>query len=168
MQRITITIDDDLLATLDEMMERRGYSSRSEALRDMCRESISREKIAHADWVPCIATLTYVFDHNTRELPRRLAHAQHHRHDLIVSTMHVHLDQESCLEVTVLRGTVSEVRALADSLTAQRGVRFGTLNIVPTDADSPAHHRFLRPGLAVVRGADPDLRPPPELGMPEG
>jgi CopG family transcriptional regulator, nickel-responsive regulator len=164
MQRITITIDDDLLATLDKLMERRGYASRSEALRDLCRDSIGREKIAEADRTPCIATLTYVFDHQTRELPRRLAHTQHHRHDLIVSTMHVHLDHDSCLEVTVLRGTVSEVRALADSLTAQRGVRFGSLNIVPAGLGPAGHHPAPGQALVFMKGAKTNLSPPPELG----
>jgi CopG family nickel-responsive transcriptional regulator len=139
MQRITITIDDDLLETLDGLMARRGYTSRSEALRDLCRESISREKIASTSETTCIATLSYVYDHETRELSRRLANAQHHRHNLTVAAMHVHLDHDSCLEVTVLRGTVGDVRALSDTLTTQRGVRYGNLRIVPAEIERGDH-----------------------------
>ncbi|MFC7541900.1 nickel-responsive transcriptional regulator NikR [Siccirubricoccus deserti] len=101
MQRITITIDDDLLETVDALVARHGYASRSEAMRDLVREAAKREAAAET---PCIATLSYVYDHAVRELPRRLAQAQHAHHDLSVASLHVHLDHDTCLEVAVLRG----------------------------------------------------------------
>ena len=79
----------------------------------------------------CIATLAYVYDHETRDLGRRLNQAQHKHHDLQVATLHVHLDHDSCLEVAVLRGPAKAVRALADDTVSQRGVRHGQLHLVP-------------------------------------
>jgi CopG family nickel-responsive transcriptional regulator len=138
MQRITITIDDELLDTVDSVMARRGYPSRSEAVRDMVREAAARE-IALADRMPCVAVLGYVYDHETRALAQRLTRAFHDHHDLSVAGMHVHLDHETCLEVSVLRGPVGEVRSLADALTAQRGVRHAHLHVVPVEASTAKH-----------------------------
>jgi CopG family nickel-responsive transcriptional regulator len=138
MQRITITIDDELLGTVDGVMARRGYASRSEAVRDMVREAAARE-IALADQTPCVALLGYVYDHETRALAQRLTRTFHDHHDLSVAGMHVHLDHDTCLEVSVLRGSVSEVRCLADVLTAQRGVRHANLHVVPVEASAAKH-----------------------------
>lgn len=133
MQRITITIDDDLLETIDTISEQRGYASRSETLRDLVRDAVTREQAAVGNDTKCYATLTYVYEHETRDLSRRLTTTQHHHHDLSVSTLHVHVDRQDCLEVSVLKGTVEEVKSFADSVTTQRGVRFGNLHIIPSE-----------------------------------
>lgn len=138
MQRITITIEDDLLATVDAVMQRRGYASRSEALRDMIRDAAARDLAGDAAQ-PCVAVLGYVYDHATRALAQRLTHAFHDRHDLTVAGMHVHLDHATCLEVAVLRGPVAAVRTLADDVTAQRGVRHANLHIVPAEVAEARH-----------------------------
>lgn len=138
MQRITITVDEDLLGTIDAVMQRRGYANRSETVRDMIRDAASRE-IAGTGKTPCVAVLAYVFDHETRALAQRLTRTFHDHHDLSVAGMHVHLDHGSCLEVSVLRGAVAAVRELSDALTAQRGVRHANLHIVPA-ATSCARH----------------------------
>jgi CopG family nickel-responsive transcriptional regulator len=138
MQRITISVDEELLGIVDALCTRRGYASRSEAIRDILRETQAREAAAGDGDAPCVAALSYVYEHETRDLARRLTSAQHHHHDLSVATMHVHLDEEECLEVAVLKGTVSEVRAFGDSLVTQRGVRLGHLHVVPV---AGGHHR---------------------------
>ena len=140
MQRITISIDDDLLDTIDRLSTRRGYASRSEALRDIVREAAARARSAEAEDAPCLATLTYVYEHGTRDLARRLTRAQHHRHDLSVATLHVHVDEHDCLEVAVLKGSVREVTAFADAVTTQRGVRLGALQIVPAGEHGRGGH----------------------------
>jgi CopG family nickel-responsive transcriptional regulator len=140
MQRITISVDDDLLGIVDGLCARRGYASRSEAIRDILRETQAREAAAGDGEARCVAALSYVFEHGTRDLARRLTRAQHHHHDLSVATMHVHLDEEECLEVAVLKGTVSEVRAFGDSLVTQRGVRLGHLHVVPVAEHAAAGH----------------------------
>ena len=142
MQRITLSIDDDLVAALDRHMKKHRYASRSEALRDILREQAAREQLAKPDEKAadfCIGTLTYVYDHKTRDLGRRLNEAQHTHHDLQVATMHVHLDHESCLEVAVLRGPTKAVKALADETVSQRGVRHGQLHVVPAALGRKRH-----------------------------
>lgn len=144
MQRITLSVDDDLVATLDRHMKARRYASRSEALRDILREAQARERL-ELSGAPeksdrfCVATLAYVYDHETRDLGRRLTKAQHRHHDLQVATLHVHLDHQSCLEVSVLRGPVKAVRALADDTTSQRGVRHGELHVIPAERAGGRH-----------------------------
>jgi len=135
MQRVTLTIDDALLAAVDAYAERHGYATRSEAVRDALRAAFA----APGEPVPaserCYAALSYVYDHDKRELARRLTEVQHDHHDLAVASLHVHLDHDSCLEVAVLRGPTRAVRQLADAVITQRGVRYGHLHIVP-----PANH----------------------------
>ena len=83
MQRITFSVDDDLVEALDQHMRRRRYGSRSEALRDILRDAQARQRQEEAGDGHCVATLTYVYDHETRELGQRLTQAQHRHHDLL-------------------------------------------------------------------------------------
>lgn len=138
MQRITITIEDDLLETVDAAMQRHGYASRSEAIRDLIRAAAT-EDAATAESTPCVAVLDYVYDHATRELAQRLTQTLHDHHDLSIAGLHVHLDHDTCLEVSVLRGPAGAVRSLADVLTAQRGVRHARLHLVPADMSNDRH-----------------------------
>lgn len=140
MQRVTITLDDDLLAAVDDRVASHGYQGRSEAIRDLLREGM-REPVAQdlpAD-ATCIATLSYVYDHNARELSKRLTRTFHAHHDLTLATLHVHLDHGSCMEVSVLKGTTAEVRELAQHVTAERGVRHGRAFIVPMPHATHTH-----------------------------
>lgn len=145
MQRITISLDDDLLEAIDKLSATRGYTSRSEALRDIVRDAVLQREAASDSEAPCFAVLSYLFDHETRDLAQRLTSAQHHRHDLSVSTLHVHVDSDECLEVAVLKGRVGDVRTFADSVVTQRGVRFGNLHVVPTPL-APGHHHHAHHG----------------------
>jgi CopG family nickel-responsive transcriptional regulator len=138
MQRITISIDDALLEVIDRLGARRGYTSRSEAIRDIVREMDAREAGEGDGNAPCVAALSYVYEHETRDLARRLTSAQHDHHDLSVATLHVHLDHEECLEVAILKGSVGQVRAFGDSLVTQRGVRLHHLHVVPVASGAAA------------------------------
>jgi CopG family transcriptional regulator, nickel-responsive regulator len=142
-QRITISIDDALLAAVDDLGRQRGYQSRSEAFRDIVRDAAAREPALVAGDTPCMATLSYVFEHETRDLARRLTLAQHDHHDLSVSTLHVHVDHRDCLEVMVLRGTVDQVRAFADAVVTQRGVSRNDVEIAVADAEDGHGHAHL-------------------------
>ncbi len=104
MQRVTITLDDDLMAELDRIIAARGYQNRSEAIRDLARSGLQQAAVEVAGSRHCVAALVYVYDHHARELPKRLTQEFHAHHDLSQATLHVHLDAESCLEVTVLKG----------------------------------------------------------------
>jgi CopG family nickel-responsive transcriptional regulator len=138
MERITITIDDDLLASIDGLIEKRGYPSRSEAIRELIRDAATREHLSQGH-APCVAALSYVYDHAARDLSQRLVNAQHDHHDLSIATTHVHFDHEHCLEVAILRGTSGAIQKLADNLTAQRGVRHASLNIIPLKSAGKPH-----------------------------
>ncbi len=126
MQRITITLDDDLLATLDALSQQRGYNNRSEAIRDILRNTLTHEHTQHGGQSG-YAVLSYVYEHEKRDLASRIVSAQHHHHDLSVSTLHVHINHDDCLEVAVLKGNMHEIQHFADDVIAQRGVRHGHL-----------------------------------------
>lgn len=131
MQRVTITLDDDLMADLDRIIAARGYQNRSEAIRDLARSGLEQAAVEVAGSRHCVAALVYVYDHHARELPKRLTQEFHAHHDLSQATLHVHLDQESCMEVTVLKGRGAEVQSFANQVIAERGVRHGHVVYVP-------------------------------------
>jgi len=133
MQRVTITIDDELDAELARFMRARGYANRSEAIRDLARSGLQQVAVEVGGPRPCVAALIYIYDHKARDLPKRLTRDFHHRHDLAQATLHMHLDHDSCMEVTVLKGRGSDVQELADHIIAERGVRHGHVVYLPAD-----------------------------------
>jgi CopG family nickel-responsive transcriptional regulator len=133
MQRVTITIDDDLAAELDRFMAARSYANRSEAIRDLARSGLQQAATEVAGNRPCVAALVYLYDHEARELPKRLTRDFHDRHDLAHTTLHVHLDHDSCMEVTVLKGRGADVQQFADHIIAERGIRHGHVVYLPAD-----------------------------------
>ncbi len=134
MQRITITLDDDLMDELDRMIEQHGYQNRSEAIRDFTRSGMQQAKQEAGKTGDCVGALVYVYDHAARDLSRRLIENFHGHHDLSLATLHVHLDDDLCMEVTALKGKSGEVQHLADHVIAERGVRYGRLVMIPTDS----------------------------------
>lgn len=140
MQRLTISIDDDLAADFDGHVARQGYQNRSEAIRDLIRARLDAERQQADPGAHCVASLSFVYDHHQRALAERLAEHQHDRHDLTVAAMHVHLDHHHCLETVVLQGETAAVRAFASALTAEPGVRHGQLNLVTMEDVEPHDH----------------------------
>lgn len=139
MDRFTVSLDENLLAQFDAHIKRKGYGSRSEAVRDILRDRLEAERLASGEAGHCVACLSYVYNHNERELSHRLTHAQHDHHDLTLSTLHVHLDHENCMEVAILQGETAAVTRFADTLVSETGVRHGHANIVPVDMVAHAH-----------------------------
>lgn len=137
MRRITITLDDELLAALDHIIAVSGYQNRSEAIRDLTRAGITQ--LQEQSNTLRVAALVYVYDHQERELSKRLAKSSHEHHDLSVATMHVHLDHDSCMEVAVLKGAMRDVRHFAQHVVSERGVRHGKLVTVPVEFDNQKH-----------------------------
>ncbi|MGP3590631.1 nickel-responsive transcriptional regulator NikR [Vagococcus sp. WN89Y] len=131
MQRVTITLDDDLLDTLDTLSARRGYNNRSEALRDILRSALAQESAQDSE-KQGYAVLSYVYEHEKRDLASRIVATQHHHHDLSVATLHVHMSHDDCLEIAVLKGKMGDVQHFADDVIAQRGVRHGHLQCLAT------------------------------------
>jgi CopG family nickel-responsive transcriptional regulator len=125
--RFGVSLDGRLLAKFDRLIARKGYPNRSEASRDLIRDSLVREQWELGD-ADAVGTLTLVYDHETRELEERLTELQHAHYRAIVSTLHVHLDPHHCLEVLVLRGKATLLKTIADRLIGTRGVKHGTFS----------------------------------------
>jgi CopG family nickel-responsive transcriptional regulator len=147
MHRITITVDDELMKELDRLIEMRGYQNRSEAIRDFARAGIQQANEEFKEAGHCVAALVYVYEHSERELSKRLTQTFHNHHDLSLGTLHMHLDADTCMEVTVLRGAGGAVRHFAEHVIAERGVRHGRLVSVPM-GNRPDHipDRSIGPG----------------------
>jgi CopG family transcriptional regulator, nickel-responsive regulator len=141
LSRIGVAIDADLLEEFDRLIGERGYASRSEAFRDMVRDALINQAAA-SDATPVVGTITLVYDHHQRLLSDRLTAAQHEFHDAMLSTLHVHLDHDNCLEVVVVRGPAGHVRRVADTLTSMKGVKHGRLTLTSGEpASSQAARR---------------------------
>ena len=148
MHRVTITIDEDLDGELDRFMNTRGYDNRSEAIRDLARSGLQQAAMEVGGPHPCVATLVYVYDNGERELPKRLTRDFQEHHDLAQATLHVHLNQESCMEITVLKGRGSDVQHFADHVIAERAVRHGHVVYLPlhkTDTHGATNTRVRPP-----------------------
>lgn len=139
MRRMTISMEEDLARLFDAFMRQRGYETRSEAIRDLLRSELGRESVKKDSGTACVAALSYVFNHHERQLAGRLALLQHEHHDLTVSSQHVHLDHDNCIESLFLRGPVDVVTKFAESIVAEKGVRHGKINLIPVDTVLETH-----------------------------
>jgi CopG family nickel-responsive transcriptional regulator len=126
--RIGVAIDEDLLGQFDEMLARKGYSNRSEAFRDLIRDALVREETTGPER-EAVGTLTLVYNHHVRQLADKLTDMQHDHFREIISTLHVHMDHDNCLEVLVLRGRAGAIRQIADKLVSTKGVKHGRLTL---------------------------------------
>ena len=139
MERFTISLDETLAHEFDQLIRKKGYQNRSEAVRDMLRDLLKSDRLERQEAPYCVAALSYVYNHHARDLAERLTNLQHQHHDLVLSTMHVHLDHDDCLETLMLRGATAEVSTFANALMAEPQVRHGQLNLVPVDLDEDEH-----------------------------
>jgi CopG family nickel-responsive transcriptional regulator len=126
--RFGVSLDSRLLKKYDDLIQEKGYTNRSEALRDLIRDQLVAE-----EWrvgpEEAVAIVSLVYDHHQLELPKRLTDMQHDHHDIVLSTLHVHLGRHSCLEVLVLRGPGRNVKTLGDKLAGTRGVKHGKVTL---------------------------------------
>lgn len=140
MERFTISLSEELAKEFDALIARRGYENRSEAVRDLIRRELEALRRTRDPQAHCVASLSYVYNHHERALSDRLIELQHEYHDLCVSTLHVHLDHDYCMESLMLRGHLDEVQAFSDRLVAERGVRHGQLNAVTVEPGRAHRH----------------------------
>lgn len=142
MQRFTISLDEALALQFDALIAAKGYINRSEAVRDLIRSQMDAThlKAAKSRW--CVATISYVVDHHDRTVAERVQSLHHDHHDLVITSQHILLDHDHRLETVVLRGLTQEVQALAQLLIALRGVRHGSIHVVPL---SDAGHKHTHP-----------------------
>ena len=134
--RFGVSLDADLLAKFDALCDRQGCPSRSEALRDIIRDTLVQDSL-RSDNADAAGVLTLVYDHHVRDLSRKLNERQHDDYNVVVASLHVHLDHHHCLEILVLKGPAGQLRVLADQLRSIRGVKHGTFSITAIGADLP-------------------------------
>lgn len=125
--RFGISLDAKLLAQFDRIIARKGYTNRSEAIRDLIRDSLVREQWEVGS-EQAVGTITLVYNHEVPDLADTLTALQHAHYKIIVSALHIHLDPHHCLEVLVLRGKSKDLKAIADRLIGTRGVKHGTFS----------------------------------------
>lgn len=126
--RFGVSIDADLLRKFDKRIDHAGYGNRSEAFRDLIRARLAEERMQNPD-AEAIGVLTLVYNHHQRDLEEKLTDVQHHAHHQIITSTHVHLDHDNCMEVILLRGTVGTVRSIATSLGSFKGVKHSNLSL---------------------------------------
>jgi CopG family transcriptional regulator, nickel-responsive regulator len=148
MKRLTISLDDDLADAFEALVRARGYENRSEAFRDLLRQDLSQVRLSESPDEPCVATLSYVYDHHQRQLAMRLTDLQHDHHELTIATTHAHLDHDHCVETVILRGRTDAVRHFAEHLIAQPGVTHGQLHLVPMAMRREHGHDHPEPATA--------------------
>ncbi len=129
--RFGVSINKDLLKRFDGVIDGKGYNNRSEAIRDLIRDHLVELEWAE-DKEEVAGTITLVYNHHTRGLSDLLTELQHLHHNLILSTMHVHLDGHNCLEVLVIRGRAGQAREIANKLISVKGVLHGKLSVTST------------------------------------
>jgi CopG family nickel-responsive transcriptional regulator len=130
-ERVGVSFEPGLLAKFDNLIKAKGYTNRSEAIRDLVRKAIMDAEI-RTEKGEVIGTLTIVYDHDVGDITHKLMHIQHDHHSETVFTSHIHVDEKVCLEVVVVRGKAGNVRKLADNIRAIRGVRSGELVVTKT------------------------------------
>lgn len=124
--RFGISINPKLLERFDAIIHEKGYTNRSEAIRDLIRDFLVAEEWRASD-EETVGALTLVYDHEIRGISDKLTDLQHKYHKNIISTLHVHLDEHNCMEVLILRGKAKEIKKIADMLISARGVKHGKL-----------------------------------------
>lgn len=129
MERITrfgVSIEPNLLEKFDRMMKKKGYTNRSEAIRDLIRANIVQEKNTDTNQKG-LGTLTILYDHHSGPLTERLLELQHEHYTRILTSTHIHVDHDNCLEVLILQGKIGDIQTLADNIKALKGIKHGEL-----------------------------------------
>ncbi len=132
--RFGVSIPDDLLEKFDTLIKGKGYNNRSEAIRDLIRDRLVEEMWTETDQ-DVVGTVTVVYNHEQSDLAQKLTEVQHQKHDLIISSVHVHLDYHNCLEVLIMRGNPDQVKKAGEQLISTRGVKHGKITMTTTGKD---------------------------------
>ena len=135
--RFTVSVPQTLAKQLDRMTREKGYDNRSLAVADMIRAGLveHRQNLGNQE---IAGTITLVYDHHKQHVQAALTDIQHDHHDVIISTLHVHLDHDNCLEVLAVRGRAGTIKKIADELIAAKGVKHGKLTVTTSGKDLPS------------------------------
>lgn len=132
--RFGVSLDSDLLEKFDALCEEKCYQTRSEAIRDLIRNTLVQKEWEDLNRV-MVGTLTLVYDHHQSDLAQKMIEIQHSSLDVIVTTLHIHLDHHNCMEVLILRGPGQDLKATAERLISTKGVKHGKLSLATTGQD---------------------------------
>lgn len=138
MQRLTISVDDDIARAFDALIEERRYKNRSEAFRDLLRRELAQNAFEKQN-AECVAVVSYTFDHQARNLSSRMIEQQHDHHSMVISSMHVHVSRHKCVETVVMRGPYDKVRRMAQDTIAETGIEEGAVNYIAVHEDDKEH-----------------------------
>ena len=144
MERLTISLDAELAKQFDEYLKAQGYSNRSEGMRDLIREKLEQQSInpyseEQSSGENCIGSLSYIYDHQERDLAAKLARVQHDHHNIAISSLRIPLDHNHCIETIMLKGETSKVREFCNEIIARPGVRHGKAHLVPIEVKHSKH-----------------------------
>ncbi len=132
-ERIGVSLEEELLSRFDKLIAKKGYQSRSEAIRDLLRQQLSGERLADPK-ARAVAAVFVVYDHHSTKLMEKLTHLQHSHLLQTISSIHIQLDEHDCLEVIILRGKVAEINKMAENILSQKGVKLGKINFVTAES----------------------------------
>ncbi len=130
-ERIGVSLEKELLSAFDKLIAKQSYQSRSEAIRDLIRQELSAERLNNPE-AKAVAAVCMVYDHHATRLAEKLIDLQHSHILQVISSLHVHLDEDDCLEVIVLRGRVGQIDKMGKSILSMKGVKLGRINLLAT------------------------------------
>lgn len=139
MQRLTISVDEDIARAFDALIEERRYKNRSEAFRDLLRRELAQNAFERQN-ADCVAVVSYAFDHHARNLSSKMVEHQHEHQSIVISSMHVHISQNKCVETVVMRGPYDKVHRLAQDTIAETGIEEGAVNYIAVRQDDEKEH----------------------------
>ena len=133
-ERVGVSLDKELLSMFDQLIGTQGYSNRSEAIRDLIRERLSKKQLAKPN-AKAVAGIFLVYDHHSTTLSNKLIKLQHNHLLHVIASTHIHLDHHNCLEIIILKGKVKEIQGLADQMAALKGVKLSRVNLMTTEKE---------------------------------
>jgi len=128
--RISITLEQELLEALDRLTGQAGLNNRSEFIRGLIRKHLIEEGWKRDE--EAVGSITLVYNHEAHHLAHELVHLQHHYHEQILATTHVHLNEDLCVEVILIRGRAGDIEELARRLRGYKGVIHGDISMGST------------------------------------
>lgn len=128
--RFGVSLDETLLNKFDKINKKKGYANRSEAIRDLLREELVKQEWTESNDVA--GTITLVYDHHTRGLNNKLIEIQHNYTDMIISSQHIHIDHDNCLEIIILKGSPKKMEKISSQLKSTKGIKHCSLTMATT------------------------------------
>jgi CopG family nickel-responsive transcriptional regulator len=133
--RFGVSVEKELSDKFDIFIKRKGYSNRSEAIRGLIRQELIKREWSKS--IQIAGAILFVYNHHKRELLDILTDIQHEHHHLIISTQHIHLDHDNCMEIVVVKGMPKDAQKLCDKIKSVKGVKYANLNMATTGRRIP-------------------------------